>query len=105
MQSAAAPWSKEWRSISATVRMVASGLALSCPAMSGALPCTGSYMPTLPPRLADGSMPMEPVSMAASSLRMSPNMLVVTMTSNCRGSRMSCMAQLSTSTCSSSTSP
>jgi hypothetical protein len=32
-------------------------------------------------RLALGSMPMEPVSMEASSLRMSPNMLPVTITS------------------------
>ena len=59
--------------------MVASGLAWSCPAMSGALPWTGSYMPTLPPRLADGNMPMEPVSIAASSLRIRP---VVNATSN-----------------------
>ncbi len=41
-------------------------------------------------------MPMEPVSMAASSERMSPNMLVVTMTSNCFGARTSCIAALST---------
>ncbi len=64
--------------------------------MSGAEPCTGSYMALPVPRLAEGSIPMEPVSMAAASLRMSPNMLVVTMVSNCLGARMSCIAALST---------
>ena len=42
-------------------------------------------------------MPMLPVSMPASSLRMSPNRFSVQTTSNWRGSRTSCMAQLSTS--------
>ena len=41
-------------------------------------------------------MPIEPVSMAASSERMSPNMLPVTTTSNFLGARTSCMAALST---------
>ncbi len=41
-------------------------------------------------------MPIEPVSMAAASERMSPNMLPVTMTSNCLGARTSCIAALST---------
>ena len=41
-------------------------------------------------------MPMDPVSIDAWSLRISPNMLVVTMTSNCLGFRTNCMAQLST---------
>ena len=58
--------------------------------------------PVSAPRDADGSMPSDPVSMAAQSERMSPNMLVVTMTSNCRGSRTSCMAALSASMCESS---
>ena len=64
-------------------RMVASGLAMPWPAMSGAEPWLGSYRPC-PPAFseAEGSMPMEPVSMAASSDRMSPNRLPVTMTSN-----------------------
>ncbi len=43
------------------------------------------------PATRDGSMPREPVSMAATSERMSPNMLPVTMTSNCFGARTSCM--------------
>ena len=49
-------------------------------------------------------MPIEPVSIDASSERMSPNMLPVTTTSNCLGARTSCMAALSTSMCESSTS-
>ncbi|MNC85748.1 hypothetical protein D3C83_13600 [compost metagenome] len=67
------------------------------PAMSGAEPWLGSYSP-LPPALSDaeGSMPIEPVSIEASSDRMSPNMLPVTMTSNCFGARTSCIAALST---------
>ena len=44
------------------------GLAIPWPAMSGAEPCTGSYRPSVPgPRLAEGSIPMEPVIIAASS--------------------------------------
>ena len=80
---------------------MASGLALSSPAMSGAVPCTGSYMAFLrplssgAPNEADGSMPSDPVSMAAQSDNTSPNRLSVTMTSNCFGSRTNCMAQLS----------
>ncbi len=53
---------------------------------------------------AEGSMPIEPVSIDASSDRMSPNRLPVTMTSNCFGLRTSCIAQLSTYMCESSTS-
>jgi hypothetical protein len=70
--------------------------------MSGAEPCTGSYSALrLPvtlsgaPSEADGSMPSEPVSIAAASERMSPNRLSVTMTSNCLGLRTSCIAALS----------
>ena len=53
-------------------------------------------------RGAEGSIPIEPVSIAASSLRMSPNMFSVTITSKWRGAATSCMAALSTSRCSSS---
>ena len=49
-------------------------------------------------------MPMLPVSMAAASLRMSPNILPVTTTSNFLGARTSCMAALSTYMWSSATS-
>lgn len=71
---------------------IATGLAMPLPAMSGAEPCTGSYidlrLPVLAstsPSEADGSMPSEPVSIAAMSDSMSPNRLSVTMTSNCFG--------------------
>jgi len=66
--------------------------------MSGADPWIGSYMPGVPglPSDADGSMPIEPVIWAASSERMSPNMLVVTTTSKSKGRRISCMEALST---------
>ena len=84
--SAAAPSSRPWRSIIATERKVASGLAASWPAMSGADPCTGSNTPgPSSPRLAEGSIPSEPVIIADSSLRMSPNMFSVTITSKCGG--------------------
>ena len=78
--------------------MVAMGLALSWPAISGAEPWMGSYSAgPASPMEAEGSRPMEPVTMDASSDRISPNMFSVTTTSNCPGSRTSCMAQLSTS--------
>ena len=90
------------RSIIATDTNIASGFAVPVPAMSGAEPCTGSYRPGPPsPTEALGSMPSEPVSMAASSLRMSPNMFSVRITSNSVGFATSCMAALSTSMCSS----
>src|SRR5882672_11125306 len=60
--------------------------------MSGAEPCTGSnsdfrflVLTSISPSEADGSMPSEPVSIAAISESMSPNRLSVTMTSNCFG--------------------
>ncbi len=76
------------RSSIATERSVAKGFAVPVPAMSGAEPWTGSKTPgPLSPRLADGSMPSDPVSIAAASLRMSPNMFSVTMTSKRLGRR------------------
>ena len=44
---------------------------------------------------AEGSMPSEPVSIEASSLRMSPKRLPVTMVSKERGARIICIAALS----------
>jgi hypothetical protein len=56
--------------------------------MSGAEPWIGSYSPFLfASNDADGSMPIEPASIDASSDRMSPKMLPVTITSNCFGAR------------------
>src|SRR5271170_5885738 len=73
---------------------MAIGLAMALPAMSGAEPCTGSYialrrlvLASSSPSDADGNMPSEPVSIAATSDSMSPNRLSVTMTSNCFGQR------------------
>src|SRR3989338_37448 len=88
----------------AAERMVARGLAISLPAMSGAEPWLGSYMPLLlASNEAEGSMPMEPVSMDASSDRMSQKILPVTITSNCLGALTSCIAALSTYICDNST--
>src|SRR4029434_6082954 len=56
--------------------------------------------PPRPARAREGSMPMEPARMAASSERMSPKVFSVTMVSKCVGLCTSAMAQLSTRTCS-----
>ena len=73
--------------------------------MSGAEPWIGSYTPSLPaPSDAEGSKPSEPASIDASSVRMSPNMFSVTITSKLDGLRIRCIAAESTSMCSSSTS-
>ena len=68
---------------------------------SGAEPCTGSYIDlkfpslSLVPNDADGNNPKEPVNIAASSDKISPNKLSVTITSNCFGFHNNCIAQLS----------
>ena len=65
--------------------------------MSGALPWIGSYIPKSSPLTdADGNIPIEPVIIEASSDIMSPNILLVTITSNWEGSFTSCIAALST---------
>ena len=63
----------------------------------------GSNIGALLPKLAEGIKPMEPTSAAAASLKISPNMLVLSITSNCVGFSVSCMAALSTYMCSSFT--
>ncbi len=66
---------------------------------------TGLYKPWLEALSeAEGSMPIEPVSMAASSDRIIPNRLPVTTTSNSLGARTNCIAALSIYICDSSTS-
>src|SRR2546427_12871987 len=55
------------------------------------------------PKLAEGISPMEPTSAAAASLRISPNMLLLSITSNCEGRSVNCIAALSTYMCSSFT--
>ena len=59
-------------------------------------------MPSLfgAPREADGSIPSDPVSIAAQSESISPNKLSQTITSNCFGALTSCIAQLSANICS-----
>ena len=66
---------------------------------AAALPGTGA-----PASDADGSMPIEPASIDASSVRMSPKRFSVAITSKSRGRRMRCIAIASTSTSSYATS-
>src|SRR6056300_662793 len=81
--------------------MQAIGFALPWPAISGADPCTGSYnalgrpFAIGAPKDADGNMPNDPVSIAAKSDSKSPNRLSVTITSNCLGQRVNCIAPAS----------
>jgi hypothetical protein len=83
------------------LRMQAMGLANPLPEISGADPCTGSYiafnfpLAFLFPKLADGNIPKLPVSIAAQSDNMSPNKLSVTITSNCFGHLTNCIAPAS----------
>ena len=69
--------------------IAAVGSAMPWPAMSGALPCTGSNIDGLV-RVASmlplAARPMPPHTAAARSVMMSPNRLSVTMTSNRPGS-------------------
>ena len=53
---------------------------------------------TVAPSDADGNSPIDPANTDASSVRMSPNMFSVTITSNACALRRSCMAHASTST-------
>ena len=73
----------------ATAPMVAVGSASPRPAMSGAEPWTGSNMEGKTPLgliLPEAASPMPPVTAPASSVRMSPKRLSVTMTSKRPGS-------------------
>ena len=87
--SAAASAPSDQRSSIAAERMAPAGFALPVPAISGALPWIGSYSPNRVPgwvpalslTLAEGNTPMDPGMTEASSVRMSPNMFSVTMTS------------------------
>jgi len=77
---ASAAWPR-CSSISAPDSAIASGFAFPCPAMSGALPCTGSNSDTWPGWMFPlAAMPSPPVSAAPRSVRMSPNRLLVTIT-------------------------
>ena len=84
-------------------RIVPTGFAIPRPAMSGAEPWIGSYMPNVPcsvfrsPSDADGSIPRLPASTDASSERMSPKRFSVTTTSNDAGLLTRSIAHESTS--------
>ena len=83
----------------ATERIAASGLAIPLPAMSGAEPWTGSNMLGAVRsgfRLPEAARPIPPWRTAPRSVMMSPNMLVVTITSNRSGLVTIRMQQAST---------
>ena len=95
----AASNSPRWRSSITPERMSAVGLMTFLPAYFGAEPCTASKIATSEPRFADGAKPRPPTSAEERSLRMSPFMFVITITSNCSGRLTSWCAQLSTMMC------
>ncbi|MNX76593.1 hypothetical protein D3C86_1081060 [compost metagenome] len=68
--------------MSAAANNNAHGFAMFLPAMSGAEPWTASKMAASAPMLEPGAKPNPPTRPAHKSERMSPNRLVVTMTSN-----------------------
>ena len=72
-------------SIIAAERIVATGLAMPWPAMSGADPWDGWKTAYRSPMSAEGAMPMPPTRPASRSERMSPNMFSVTITSKRSG--------------------
>src|SRR5712691_5137404 len=84
--------------IIAALKIAPTGFKRPWPAISGAVPWTGSNRPRPLDGLmfADGAMPIPPTSSAVRSERMSPNRLPVTMTSNWPGSLTSCIAAAST---------
>ena len=94
--AASASRPRPWRSSIATDPNMASGLAIPCPAMSGAEPWTGSNTGRVRAGRRRGwrwaAGPSEPVITDASSLRMSPNMFSVTITSKWRGAVTSFIA-------------
>lgn len=87
MASAASRWPR-CSSIMAPDQTWPMGLAMPLPAMSGALPWTGSKRLGKVPSglmLAEGATPMVPVQAGPRSERMSPNRLLATTTSNQSG--------------------
>src|SRR5712671_2708559 len=85
---AAAVFSPRCSSIMAPDQIMPIGLAMPCPAISGAEPCTGSNTDGKCPSgliLPDGAMPMVPVQAGPRSERMSPNRFEPTTTSNQSG--------------------
>src|SRR5882762_353065 len=85
---AAALFSPRCSSIIAPDQIMPMGLAMPCPTISGAEPCTGSNTDGKWPSgliLPEGAMPMVPVQAGPRSERISPNKLEPTTTSNQSG--------------------
>ena len=80
----------------ATERICASGLAMFSPLAWGQEPCTGSKTGVLSPVDAEGSRPIEPEMQLPSSVRMSPKVFSVTITSKKVGSAIILIEALST---------
>ena len=97
MMRSALSSSSRWCSISTADSSSAVGLALSWPAMSGAVPCTASNTP-MPssPRLAAGTTPRPPTSPAHRSETMSPYRFGSSSTSSFSGCITRCMHAAST---------
>ena len=99
-------WSRRWpacawprcSSISEAAQIAPAGLAIPCPAMSGAEPWIGSKSEGQRRsgfRFAEGAMPIEPETAAITSERMSPSRFEPTITSNSCGRSTSCAASAS----------
>jgi hypothetical protein len=96
--AAAASASPRWSSIMLPVHRAAIGLAIPCPAMSGADPWTGSNMLgwrrcglMLPP----AATPIPPTTAGPRSDRRSPNRVLATMTSKSPGRSTMCAVMMS----------
>src|SRR5574344_1724302 len=97
ISQASLSFANEYLHIIAADKIVAIGLTVFLPFKSGAEPCIGSNIAGfLSERLALGSIPNEPGNIEASSDKISPNILPVTITSNCFGFLINCIAALST---------
>src|SRR5215204_4869003 len=91
------PWrSASQSSISAVERIIAVGLAMPRPAISGPVPWLGWNSPCLSPMSAEGAKPMPPTSPAPRSERMSPNRFSIGSTSKSQGRRTRSSAMAST---------
>src|SRR3954466_10334791 len=98
VSAAASPWPR-CSSINAPDQMVARGLAIFLPAMSGAEPCTGSKMDGAVRSgliLPESAIPIVPAVAGPRSERMSPKRFEATMTSNRSGFSTSWMVRPST---------
>ena len=89
---------RPWKRSSATDRSIAAGFAIPWPAICGAEPWTGSKIPgPSSPSEAEAASPRPPVTAAATSERMSPNVFSVTTVSIVSGAWTIVIANESTS--------